>query len=329
MRLCILGAGAWGSALAIHFSTYHDVMLWARDAAHVATMRSQRTNTRYLPGIAFPDALRLTEDLRACVDHADAVLVAVPSTGFRALLTQIAPWLGMTPLIWACKGFEPGSMLLPHQVAEQTLDLATPRGVLSGPSFASEVARGLPTALTLASDSAATRDLATQLHHQHLRVYTSDDVIGVEIGGALKNVMAIAAGISDGLALGHNARAALIARGLAEISRLGILLGGHPETFMGLTGMGDLILTATSDQSRNRQVGLRLATGASLTHILDELGHVAEGVHTAHEVARLARTLDVEMPIVTAVDQVLHERLPARKAVDALLNREPRAEWHH
>ncbi len=329
MKLCVAGAGAWGTALAIHFSTRHSVTLWTRDAAHAATMQVARSNLRYLPGHSFPPDLHISADLAGCVAAADLILVTVPSAAFRSLLNKIVPTIDGKPLLWACKGFEPGSTLLLHQVAAQILPDTVPRGVLSGPSFAAEVANGLPTALTLASRDAALRGLAPALHHQHLRVYTSDDVVGVEIGGALKNVIAIAAGISDGLHLGHNARAALISRGLAEISRLGTLLGGQAETFMGLTGMGDLILTATSDQSRNRQVGLRLAAGGTLDTILAELGHVAEGVHTAHEVVRLAEQMKVEMPIAQAVDRILHDRIPAREAVESLLNREPRPERHH
>ncbi len=329
INLTVLGAGAWGTALASHFALRHAVTLWARDPALIATIRAGHVNARYLPDIALSPSLALSNDLEASVKQADLVLIATPTHAFRPLLSNIAPWLGTTPLLWVCKGFEAGSMLLPHQIADEILTANTPYGALSGPSFASEVARGLPTALTLASQHPSALAMATELHHQHLRVYTSHDVIGVEIGGALKNVIAIATGISDGLALGHNARAALIARGLAEISRLGLALGGQAETFMGLTGMGDLILTATSDQSRNRQVGLGLAKGMTLDGVLHQLGHIAEGVNTAHEVARLAQQLGVDMPIVTAVDQVLHHQLPPTAAVESLLNREPRMEWHN
>ena len=230
-------------------------------------------------------------------------------------------------MVWACKGFEAGSSKLPHQVAAETLRGATPRGVLSGPSFAREVALGLPTAVALAStDGSFAHDAALALHSGRLRVYDSVDVIGVELGGAVKNVLAIAAGISDGMGFGHNARAALITRGLAEIARLGLTLGGRMETFMGLTGMGDLILTCTGDLSRNRQVGLRLASGTSLNDILTGLGHVAEGVNTAREVVQLARLHKVDMPIACAVYQVLFEGVSPKTAVEDLLNREPKAE---
>jgi glycerol-3-phosphate dehydrogenase (NAD(P)+) len=328
LKLSVLGAGAWGTALAIQFSDYHDVSLWSRDPAQIALMRTTQVNARYLPDIELPKALRLTADLDAAVDGADLILLAAPTSAFRQLLEAIAEKVGDATVLWVCKGFEAGSMRLPHQIAQEILRDEVPCGVLSGPSFANEVARGLPTALTLASEQERARDMAGALHHQSLRVYTSSDCVGVEVGGALKNVMAIAAGISDGLGLGHNARAALISRGLAEMSRLGQALGGRAETFMGLTGMGDLILTATSDQSRNRQVGLRLARGEALNDILRDLGHVAEGVNSAREVVKLATGLGVDMPISQAVNQVLHQGLAPGAAVESLLSREPRTEQY-
>ena len=326
MNIAILGAGAWGTALAVNFIKRHDVTLWARNPAQVAEMRQTRANTRYLPGVALPGQLALSADLAATVAVADVVIVATPSGAFRSVLKSIADQVAYTPVIWVCKGFESGTMKLPHQVAAETLPATTPRGVLSGPSFAQEVAAGLPTALTLASQNPATLCVAGLLHDHHLRVYTSTDVIGVEVGGALKNVIAIAAGISDGLHFGYNARAALISRSLAEMTRLGHALGGQTETFMGLTGMGDLILTATADLSRNRQVGLRLAAGMSLEAILRDLGHIAEGVTTAREVDQLAQQLGVDMPIVHAVCQILYQGVAPKTAVEALLNREPKAE---
>jgi glycerol-3-phosphate dehydrogenase (NAD(P)+) len=289
-------------------------------------MRADNCNTRYLPDVPLPAELILSSDLDASIAHADAIIVATPSGAFRSTLSKIADQVGTTPIIWVCKGFEAGTMKLPHQVANETLNPTTPRGALSGPSFAKEVAAGLPTALTLASEQPAALAIASQLHNHHLRVYTSTDVVGVEVGGALKNVIAIAAGISDGLHFGYNARAALISRSLAEMTRLGHKLGGHTETFMGLTGMGDLILTATADLSRNRQVGLRLATGMSLEAILRDLGHIAEGVTTAKEVEQLAQQLGVDMPIVHAVCQILYQGVAPKTAVEALLNREPKAE---
>lgn len=326
MRVAVLGAGAWGSALAVHFSARHKVTLWTRSEAHAQAMAAERQNARYLPGIVFPAALEVTHRLDDAVRNADLLLVAVPSGALRGLLSQLAG-LGITcPLIRVCKGFEEGSGKLPHEIAAEILP-NVPGGVLSGPSFAIEVARKLPTALTLAShDATITGNIAHCLHGGTLRIYTSNDVVGTELGGAVKNVVAIAAGISDGLGFGHNARAALITRSVAEITRLGLALGGHLETFMGLSGMGDLILTCTGDLSRNRQVGLRLARGETLENILAGLGHVAEGVTTAPEVLRLAARHDVDMPITRAANRVLHEHIPPKQAVEELLHRDQKAE---
>ncbi|MCA1979072.1 MAG: NAD(P)-dependent glycerol-3-phosphate dehydrogenase [Thiobacillus sp.] len=327
MRLAVLGAGAWGTALAAHWAGAHAVVLWGRNAAELDAMRETRVNTRYLPGCPLPAALAFETDFDAALAHAELIVVSVPSHGLRPTLEALARRPALPPLVWVCKGFEPGSGLLPHQLVAEVLPDAQ-AAVLSGPSFALEVARGYPTALTLAAhDAALARRLAEALSGQRMRIYAHDDVIGVEIGGALKNVMAIAAGICDGLALGHNARAALITRGLAEMTRLGVRLGGHAETFMGLSGLGDLILTTTGDLSRNRQVGLRLAGGQPLPAILSELGHVAEGVPTAREVDALATRQGVDMPITRAVCRILYEQLPAAEAVDALLNRDIRTEF--
>ena len=328
MRLAVLGAGAWGTALAASWAPHHAVTLWGRNAAELDAMRVARVNVRYLPGCPLPDALQFDPDFDAAVDAAELIVIAVPTGGLRPTLAALARRPALPPLVWVCKGFEPGSRKLPHQLVAELLPGHAGSGVLSGPSFAQEVAHGYPTALTLASnDAALARRLAEALSGQRLRIYAHDDVVGVEIGGALKNVMAIAAGICDGLELGHNARAALITRGLAEMTRLGVRLGGRFETFMGLSGLGDLILTTTGDLSRNRQVGLRLARGQALDAILAELGHVAEGVTTAREVATLAGELGVDMPISRAVCQMLFEGLPAGEAVDALLNREIKAEF--
>jgi glycerol-3-phosphate dehydrogenase (NAD(P)+) len=328
MKLAVLGAGAWGTALAASWASHHDVTLWGRSASTLDAMRTSRINARYLPDCPLPDALRFESDLDNAVTDASLIVVAVPSSGLRPTLAALASRPGLPPLIWVCKGFEPGSRKLPHQLIAELLPTHTQTGVLSGPSFAQEVARGFPTALTLASrDTRLAQHLAEVLSAHRLRIYAHDDVVGVEVGGALKNVMAIAAGICDGLQLGHNARAALITRGLAEMTRAGTRLGGHFETFMGLSGLGDLILTTTGDLSRNRQVGLRLARGQSLDSILDELGHVAEGVTTAREVAALASELGTDMPISHAVYQMLFEGLPAAQAVDALLNREIKTEF--
>ncbi|BBP05596.1 glycerol-3-phosphate dehydrogenase [NAD(P)+] [Sulfuriferula plumbiphila] len=327
MNIVILGAGAWGTALAVTLASRHAVTLWARGADQIASMNAARSNPRYLPGVTLPDHLALSADLPGIVAHAELILVATPSGAFRSVLKQLAALNNRVPVIWVCKGFEAGTMKLPHQVAQEELPDYVARGVLSGPSFAQEVAAGLPAALTLAaSDTAALREAGAALHGGRLRVYTSNDVIGVELGGALKNVIAIAAGISDGLHFGHNARAALITRSVAEITRLGVALGGRMETFMGLTGMGDLILTCTGDLSRNRQLGLRLAAGESLEAILGALGHIAEGVTTAREVDRLATTLGVDMPITHAVCRVLYEGVQPRTVVEDLLNRDRKAE---
>jgi len=250
--------------------------------------------------------------------------VATPVSGLRGTLAAVREVRAELPVVWLCKGLEQGSGMLPHEVAGSVPGFAAPRGALSGPSFALEVAMGLPCALTLASrDGAFARRSAELLHGGRLRVYFSEDLAGVELGGAVKNVMAIAVGISDGLGLGQNARAALITRGLAEIARLGVAMGGAPETFLGLAGAGDLILTATGDLSRNRRVGLALARGEPLARILASLGHVAEGVRTAGEVVKLARSRGVEMPISEAVAAVLEGRVPASRAVDMLLSRDP------
>ncbi|HQS99284.1 MAG: glycerol-3-phosphate dehydrogenase [Hydrogenophilales bacterium 16-64-46] len=327
MKLTVLGAGAWGTALAAHWASEHTVTLWGRHADELDAMRRTGVNARHLPDCRLPATLAYEADFATAVDHADLLLIAVPSHGLRATLDVLAKRPNLPPLVWVCKGFEQGTGRLPHQLVLDTVP-NTAAGVLSGPSFALEVARGCPTALTLAShDAAWAQRQAEALSGPRLRIYAHDDVIGVEIGGALKNVMAIAAGICDGLKLGHNARAALVTRGLAEMTRLGVHLGGHAETFMGLSGLGDLILTTTGDLSRNRQVGLRLAQGQSLDAILAELGHVAEGVTTTREVDALATQLGVDMPITRAVRRILYDKLHATQAVDALLNRNIRPEF--
>jgi glycerol-3-phosphate dehydrogenase (NAD(P)+) len=328
MKLAVLGAGAWGTALAASWAPHHHVTLWGRNRSDLDAMRTQRINTHYLPDCPLPDALHFSADFSDTLIEADLIVIAVPTGGLRATLTMLGAQPSLPPVVWVCKGFEPGSRKLPHQLVSELLPAHPHTGVLSGPSFAQEVAQGYPTALTLAShDAALAQRLAEALSGQRLRIYAHDDVVGVEVGGALKNVMAIAAGICDGLQLGHNARAALITRGLAEITRLGSRFGGRFETFMGLSGLGDLILTTTGDLSRNRQVGLRIARGQALDTILGELGHVAEGVTTAREVSALAAELGVDMPITRAVHQVLFEGMPAAQAVDGLLNREIKAEF--
>lgn len=323
MNITVIGAGAWGTALAISLAASHRVTLWARDAEQVALMRATRCNQRYLPDAELPDNLLLSADFSAALTDAKLIILSVPAAALRATLERlVASGIDLSGVVWLCKGFEAETSLLPHQVAEQVLPAGIACGVLSGPSFALEVARGLPTALVLASnDEVFAQRTAQALHHARLRVYASNDVIGVEVGGAVKNVMAIAAGVCDGMKLGNNARAALIARGLAEITRLGLKLGGRPETLGGLSGAGDLILTCTGDLSRNRRVGLLLAQNQSLDEILAQLGHVAEGVYAVREVHSLARRLGVDMPISEAVYHVLYDHVPAAEMVATLLNR--------
>lgn len=326
MKLCVLGAGAWGSALAVAYATGHDVTLWTRDPVHARLLASTRRNDRYLPGVDLPSGIRIESDIARALDACDLALVVTPIAGLRDALRAVAR-AGIPAVLWACKGFEAGTGLLPHLIAAEELPDTVSRGALSGPSFAIEVARGQPTAITVASkDLAFATRMAAELHNPRLRLYAQDDLTGVEVGGAVKNVLAIATGVCDGLGFGLNARAALITRGLAEIARLGEALGGHGITFMGLAGMGDLILTCTGDLSRNRRVGLMLAEGLSLDAVLQKLGHVAEGVSTAREAAALARRLGVDMPITRAVADVLDGRLSAAQAAERLLARDPKVE---
>jgi len=328
MKISVLGAGAWGTALAISLAPRHQVILWGRDALQAKAMQSSRSNQRYLPDMLFPQTLQVLSDLDAALANTELIIVAVPVSSLRGILEHIAALPVATPVIWLCKGFEAQTSKLPHQIVSETLPANFPRGVLSGPSFAQEVARGLPTALTLASlDIGFAQRTAQALHHSRMRIYSSDDVVGVEVGGAVKNVLAIAAGISDGLNMGYNARAALLTRGLAEMTRLGLQLGGKAETLGGLSGAGDLILTCTGDLSRNRKVGMMLAQKRELVDILNELGHVAEGVYTAREVHQVAKRTGTEMPISEAVFSVLYEQLPADKAAESLLSRQPSNEF--
>lgn len=334
MKISVLGGGAWGTAMAAQAAPRHEVRLWARDAAQVARMQASGRNDRYLPEVALPSALRLTADLDLALAHGeqDLFIIATPMAALQPMLQALPE---RAAVLWLCKGFQAGTGLLGHEVARAVRPHAKV-GVLSGPSFALEVARGQPTALVAASEDAALAELAVDAFHgDTLRIYTSNDPVGVEVGGAVKNVMAIATGIADGIpnadpslppGLGLNARAALVTRGLAEITRLGLALGARPETFMGLSGLGDLVLTATGDLSRNRQVGLRLAQGRALSDILAELGHVAEGVYSAATVLQRARARGVEMPITEVVVAVLEGRLSAGEAVGALMRREAKPE---
>jgi len=328
MNITVLGAGAWGTALAISLAQRHCVTLWARNVQQIADMRSSGKNQRYLPDIPLPHELKLEHDFDAALMGAEMIVLAVPISALRDTLGKIALLPEPVAVIWLCKGFEAETALLAHQVVAEILPSAFPRGVLSGPSFAQEVAHGLPTALVLASsDIEFARQAAQSLHNARLRIYTSSDVVGVEVGGAVKNVLAIAAGISDGMGFGYNTRAALLTRGLSEMTRLGIRLGGRAETLGGLSGVGDLILTCTGDLSRNRKVGLLLAQQHALPYILRELGHVAEGVYSVRAVHQLVRQLGIDMPICEAVYRILYEQVEAASVVEELLNRVPDTEF--
>ena len=326
MNLTVLGAGAWGTALAVSTAARHPTRLWARDPAQAAQMRSMRRNMRYLPEVVLPPALQVSHDFDAALAFAGdgLVIIATPMAGLRDMLQRLGAHAG--GVLWLCKGFAPNTGLLGHEIA-RSLNVPARVGVLSGPSFAIEVARGQPTALVAASVDAALCEQAVEaLHSDSLRLYTSNDPVGVEVGGAVKNVLAIATGIADGMALGLNARAALITRGLTEMTRLGVALGARVETFMGLSGLGDLVLTATGDLSRNRTVGRLLAQGLDLPTILADLGHVAEGVSTAPMVLRRALALGVEMPITQAVVQVLDGSTTPAQALEQLMGRGARPE---
>jgi glycerol-3-phosphate dehydrogenase (NAD(P)+) len=326
MNLTVLGSGAWGTALAVSTAGRHPTRLWARDPAQAAQMRSLRRNMRYLPEVVLPPALQITYDFDAALTHAGdgLVIVATPMAGLDGMLRRLSAHRG--GVLWLCKGFAPNTGALGHEIA-RALNVTSSVGVLSGPSFAIEVARGQPTALVAASsDNALCEQAVEALHSDSLRVYTSNDPVGVEVGGAVKNVLAIATGIADGMQLGLNARAALITRGLAEMTRLGVALGARVETFMGLSGLGDLVLTATGDLSRNRSVGLLLAQGLDLPTILADLGHVAEGVSTAPMVLRRAQALGADMPITQAVVQVLEGSSTPAQALEQLMGRGARPE---
>lgn len=327
MNVCVLGAGAWGTALAIHIAKKHNVVLWARDSSHVSGMQKSRSNPLYLGDFIFPKNLALENDLEIAIEGAEILISVVPTSGFRSVLNKIQKINKNIPIIWANKGLEKGTAKLPHEVAIDELGSLNANserhfGVISGPSFAAELVRTLPTAVTMASINEDLSSMVAKLfHHSNMRVYTSNDVIGVSVGGALKNVIAIASGISDGMGFGNNARAALITRGLTEISRFGVALGAKQETFNGLAGAGDLVLTCTGEYSRNREVGIRLAKGQDLKEILTGLGHVAEGVFTAAEVVGRSKKLGIEMPITQEVFAVIHKKKSPREAVLDLLDR--------
>lgn len=325
----VLGSGSWGTALAILLSQENQpCLLWGHNKEFIHDISNSRTNTVYLAEIRFPDTLQLTSNIDAAAKASRDIIVAVPSHAFRSVLEDLKPHLGpQSRIIWATKGLEPSTHKLPHEVCDEVLCGEHPTAVISGPTFAREVASGLPTAITIASkDSCFAIEFARRLHSETFRAYTTDDVVGVELGGALKNVLAIAAGISDGLGFGANSRAALITRGLVELSRLGQVLGGQAETFMGLAGLGDLVLTCTDDQSRNRRLGLGIASGQDINALFKEIGQVVEGYQTAKEIHALAQLHQVDMPICEQVYQVLHHGHDPRHAGAELLNRTLKSE---
>ena len=328
--ITVVGAGSWGTALAIQFArSGRRTILWGRIEDHLDRLEEDRENQQFLPGARFPDALEIQSDLQTAVAAADIVLVAVPSHAFRSLLKSIRPFLGPhARLAWATKGFELSTGKLPHQVAEEVLGEAIPKAVLSGPTFAKEVGAGLPTAMTVAAtDESYARDLAESVSGESFRAYTSTDIVGVEVGGAVKNVLAIGAGICDGLGFGANTRVALITRGLVEMTRLGTSLGAQPATFMGLAGMGDLVLTCTDNQSRNRRMGLALAAGKTVEEAETEIRQVVEGVKAAEAVHQVAASGGVEMPICEQIYRILYQGADPREAVTALMQRALKSEF--
>ena len=327
--VAVLGSGSWGTALAVHLArSGHRTVLWGIETDELNAMARERVNARYLPGVALPEGLEIEHDMARAVAQADQLLVVVPSHAFREVLERVRPMLRPGQRVaWATKGFELSSGKLPHQVAAEVLGPSVPTAVLSGPTFAREVGAGLPSAMTVASyDGDYAMDLARSISGRNFRAYASSDMVGVEVGGAVKNVLAIGAGISDGLGFGANTRVALITRGLAEMMRLGVALGADRETFMGLAGLGDLVLTCTDDQSRNRRCGLLLAAGKSSAEAQAEIGQVVEGVLAARAVHDVAQRHGVVMPISEQVYRVLYEGAPAKEAVYALMTRTIRAE---
>jgi glycerol-3-phosphate dehydrogenase (NAD(P)+) len=326
--MTVVGAGSWGTALAIHLAREgHPTRLWGRDGARLQAMQQARRNERYLPGVPFPDGLQATHDLKEALEGPRDALIAVPSHAFRSTLESIEPLLGSdTRIAWATKGFELTSGMLPHQIAREILG-ARPGAVLSGPTFAKEVGAGLPTAMTVASaDEGFAKEMALRLSSLSFRAYTQVDIMGVEVGGAVKNVIAVGSGIADGMGFGANTRVALITRGLTEMMRLGVKLGAARETFMGLAGLGDLVLTCTDDQSRNRRFGMALGRGQSLSEAQSGIHQVVEGVSAARAVHDVAMRLAVDMPICLEIYRVMHEAKPVRAAVQALMGREVRSE---
>jgi glycerol-3-phosphate dehydrogenase (NAD(P)+) len=329
VSISVVGAGSWGTALASHLArSGHSVRLWGRDPVHMEALAAAHRNDRYLPGIQLPSQLRYSADLDAATAPSDAILIATPSYAFHEFITRLTPrFHAGAALMWACKGLEQGSGKMLHEIAQEALGRDVALAIVSGPTFAKEVGEGLPAAVSVASPQLEfAAKAAGWMHGENVRAYSTDDLIGVELGGALKNALAIAAGIADGLGFGANSRAALITRGLAEIIRLGVSLGGKRETFMGLAGLGDLVLTCTDDLSRNRRMGLALAQGYSVKQALDQIGQAVEGVNTAREALRLARRQGVEMPIVEQVHAVIYAGKSPTDAVRDLLRRDPKRE---
>jgi glycerol-3-phosphate dehydrogenase (NAD(P)+) len=327
--IAVLGAGSWGTALAIQFARAgRPTVLWGRAEDDPEKLARDRVNERYLPGAGFPEALQVEPDLARAVATASDILVVVPSSALRSVLTNLRPLLSPGARVaWATKGFELSTGKLPHQVAREVLGPEVPIAVLSGPTFAKEVGRGLPTAIACASpDPAFALELARSISTPHLRAYTQADIIGVEVGGAVKNVIAIAAGAADGLGFGANARVFLITRGLAEMVRLGTALGAQRDTFMGLTGLGDLVLTCTDDQSRNRRFGLAVAAGSSIEDAVRQIGQVVEGYHAARAVRKVAQDFGIDMPISEHVYRVIYEGLDITTVVETLMSRAVSAE---
>jgi glycerol-3-phosphate dehydrogenase (NAD(P)+) len=327
--ICVLGAGSWGTAMAILIARNgHQTQLWGRSKTHMEALAKDRCNRRYLPNIPLPNGLECSSDLKHSVQNRDIVVVAVPSHAFRSTLERVAGYLdGRTRIAWATKGLDPKGGGLLHETVYQIFSRQRPIAVVSGPTFAIEVAQNLPTAMTIASpDSQFASDLSEILHNQRLRVYTSDDIIGVQLGGAVKNVLAIATGAADGLGFGANSRAAIVTRGLAELMRLGLALGAKQETLMGLAGLGDIVLTCTDNQSRNRRLGIGLGQGRTLNEVIREIGQEVEGISAAREIYQLATKHGIEMPIAEQVYKVLYEKVPPTTAVHNLLVREQKKE---
>jgi len=327
--LCVLGAGSWGTAMALLTARNgHKTLLWGRNPEHVKSLQLTNRNDRYLPAIQLPDSLQYTSDLISCVKGQEIILVAVPSHAFRTTLESIKPHLDPTTRIaWVTKGLDPNSGQLLHKTVYEILSENTPVAVVSGPTFAMEVAKNLPTAITIASPSNEFSSLLSSIiHNQRFRVYTSDDIVGVQLGGAIKNVLAIATGAADGLGFGANSRAAIVTRGMAELIRLGQALGGKQETLMGLAGLGDIVLTCTDNQSRNRRLGIGLGKGRPINEIIEEIGQEVEGISAARELHLLAIKHKIEMPIAEQVYKVLYENVSPTTAVQNLLVREQKKE---